>query len=93
MSGTALALPCARNLMSFIEHESGPDTGFSQLGPAALQALGADRISQIMKDGGSPRLAMTLPSKILATLESQTVTIPGASAFSRMIAGTGQYAT
>jgi transposase len=57
-------------------------------GPAALRALGADRISQAMKDGGSPRLAMTLPSRIMTALEEQTVTIPGTAAFSRVIAGT-----
>lgn len=57
-------------------------------GPAALRALGADRISQIMKDGGSPRLAMTLPGKIMAALDAQSVTIPGTGAFSRVIAGT-----
>jgi len=55
--------------------------------PHALQALGADDIAETLRAGGSPRLARTLPAKILATLNTQTLVVPGTAAFSRVIAG------
>ena len=56
--------------------------------PAALQAMGCDGIASVMKVGGSPRLANTLPGKIMIALQAQTVVIPGTGAFARVIAGT-----
>ena len=54
--------------------------------PAALAALGVDRIGELMT-AGSPRLAKTLPAEIVAALGQQTVTVPGTDAFGRVIAG------
>jgi len=54
--------------------------------PAALRALGADGIAQLMRPR-SPRLARTLPAKILTALEAQTVVVPGTTEFGRVIAG------
>jgi transposase len=54
--------------------------------PAALRELGAERIAALMKDR-SPRLAKTLPAKILAALDEQTVIVPGTVEFGRVIAG------
>jgi len=53
--------------------------------PAALRALGADGIAQLMRPR-SPRLARTLPAKILTALEAQTVVVPGTTEFGRVIA-------
>lgn len=54
--------------------------------PAALRELGADQITEIMRPR-SPRLAKTLPAKIMHTLDSQTVIVPGTNEFGRVIAG------
>ena len=54
--------------------------------PAALRDLGADGIAEMMQPR-SPRLARTLPAKILAALDAQTVVVPGTAAFGRVIAG------
>lgn len=54
--------------------------------PAALRELGADAMSQVMRPR-SPRLAKTLPVKILAALDAQTVVVPGTTDFGRVIAG------
>ncbi len=54
--------------------------------PAALRELGADGIAHIMQPR-SPRLARTLPTQILATLDVQTLVVPGAAAFARVITG------
>lgn len=54
--------------------------------PRALRALGADGIAAAMA-GRSPRLAKTLPAKILATLDTQTLTVPATQQFGRVIAG------
>jgi len=55
--------------------------------PQALRALGADGIADALRTGGSPRLARTLPTKILDTLDTQTLIVPGAAAFGRVIGG------
>jgi transposase len=55
--------------------------------PQALRELGSDAIADLVRAGGSPRLATSLPSKILTTLEAQTVIVPGTAAFGRVIAG------
>ena len=55
--------------------------------PHALRALGADGIAEALRAGGSPRLARSLPAKILATLDAQTVVVPGTAAFGRVITG------
>jgi transposase len=55
--------------------------------PAALSELGVDSISELMKAGGSPRLAKTLPANILTALADQTVVVPGTTEFGRVIAG------
>ena len=54
--------------------------------PAALHALGAEGIDAVMRSG-SPRLAKTLPGKVVTVLATQTVTIPGTLEFGRVIAG------
>lgn len=54
--------------------------------PAALRELGADAMTEIMRPR-SPRLAKSLPAKILAALDAQTVTVPGTTEFGRVIAG------
>ena len=54
--------------------------------PAALRLLDAEAMTQIMRPG-SPRLAKTLPVKIHAALDTQTVVIPGTDAFGKVIAG------
>jgi transposase len=54
--------------------------------PAALRQLDAAAMTEIMRPG-SPRLAKTLPAKIHAALEAQTVVIPGTEAFGTVIAG------
>jgi len=55
--------------------------------PDALRALGAEGIAEALRAGGSPRLARTLPAKILVTLNTQTLVVPGTTAFGRVIAG------
>lgn len=55
--------------------------------PTALRELGADGMTAAMR-ARSPRLAKTLPAKILATLDAQTVHVPGTAEFGRVIAGT-----
>lgn len=54
--------------------------------PAALRELGADGIHEVMR-ARSPRLAKSLPTKILNALDAQTVTVPGTTEFGRVIAG------
>ncbi|MDQ1304344.1 MAG: hypothetical protein QG671_171 [Actinomycetota bacterium] len=54
--------------------------------PAALRELGAEQMTEIMRPR-SPRLAKTLPAKILAALDTQTVVVPGTGDFGRVIAG------
>ena len=54
--------------------------------PAALRELGAEGIADRMRKR-SPRLAKTLPGKILTALDAQTVTVPGTPEFGRVIAG------
>lgn len=54
--------------------------------PHALHELGEHGIEEIMRPR-SPRLAKTLPAQILATLDTQTVVVPGTAAFGRVIAG------
>jgi len=54
--------------------------------PTALRQLGVHSIGQLMR-ARSPRLAKTLPAKIIAALDTQTVTVPGTDAFGRVIAG------
>ena len=55
--------------------------------PTALRELGADGMTTVMR-ARSPRLAKTLPAKILAALDAQTVHVPGTTEFGRVIAGT-----
>ncbi len=54
--------------------------------PQALRHLGAAGITEVMRPR-SPRLATTMPTKILAALDAQTVVVPGTAAFGRVIAG------
>jgi len=54
--------------------------------PAALRELGVEAMADIMRPR-SPRLAKTLPAKILTALDGQTVVIPGTPAFGRVITG------
>jgi transposase len=54
--------------------------------PARLRELGATRMTEIMR-ARSPRLAKTLPAKILSALDTQTVVVPGTTDFGRVIAG------
>ena len=54
--------------------------------PSTLAQLSPDAMTQIMRPR-SPRLAKTLPVKILAALQEQTVVIPGTVAFGRVITG------
>jgi transposase len=54
--------------------------------PQELRDLGVDGITEIMQPR-SPRLAKTMPTKILAALDAQTVIVPGTAAFGRVIAG------
>lgn len=54
--------------------------------PQALRDLGVDGITAIMR-ARSPRLAKTIPVKILAALDAQTVVVAGTPAFGRVIGG------
>ena len=54
--------------------------------PQALRELGQDGITALMRPR-SPRLAKSLPAQILATLDAQTVVVPGTAAFGRVITG------
>jgi transposase len=54
--------------------------------PTALRALGSDAIAEVLRTH-SPRLAKTLPAKILDALNAQTVLVPGTAEFGRVIAG------
>ncbi|MBN9097825.1 MAG: IS110 family transposase [Pseudonocardia sp.] len=54
--------------------------------PQALRDLGVDGITAIMRPR-SPRLAKTIPVKILAALDAQTVVVAGTPAFGRVIGG------
>ena len=55
--------------------------------PDTLRTLGPEDIAEALRAGGSPRLARTLPAKILATLNTQTLVVPGTAAFGRVITG------
>ena len=54
--------------------------------PTALRTLGSDGITEVLRPH-SPRLAKTLPAKILDALNAQTVLVPGTTEFGRVIAG------
>lgn len=54
--------------------------------PATLRELGAQTMAEVMR-ARSPRLAKTLPAKILTALDAQTVVVPGTTDFGRVIAG------
>jgi len=54
--------------------------------PDALRALGEAGMAQVMRVR-SPRLAKTLPARILAALDAQTVVVPGTRDFGRVITG------
>lgn len=54
--------------------------------PAALAAPGEIGIASVLAPH-SPRLAETLPTKIVAALQAQTVVVPGTAEFGRVIAG------
>jgi hypothetical protein len=54
--------------------------------PATLHELGPDAITEVMRLR-SPRLAKSRPAKILATLDAQTVVVPGTTDYTRVIAG------
>jgi transposase len=55
--------------------------------PQALAAMDVQAMSQVMREGGSPRLARTLPARIATALGEQTLTVPGTTEFGRVIAG------
>lgn len=54
--------------------------------PAAIAALGPAKIKRLIA-AGSPRMAATLPARILAALAKQTVTIPATEQYGRVIRG------
>ena len=54
--------------------------------PQALRELGQAGIAAAMRPR-SPRLARTLPAQILTALDTQTVVVPGTTAFGRVIIG------
>lgn len=54
--------------------------------PHAIANLGQDGIAALMRPR-SPRLATTLPAKILAALAEQSVVVTGTDAFGRVITG------
>jgi len=54
--------------------------------PTALREFGTDAMTEIMRPR-SPQLAKSLPAKILAALDTQTVVVPGTTDFGRVIAG------
>jgi transposase len=54
--------------------------------PDALRQLGEHGITTAMRPR-SPRLAKTLPRQILTALDTQTVVVPGTTAFGRVIVG------
>ncbi len=54
--------------------------------PSQLRELGVDAITATMRVR-SPRLAKSLPAKIIAALDAQTVTVPGTTEFGRVIGG------
>jgi len=54
--------------------------------PAVLATLGVEGMTALMRPR-SPRLAKTLPAKILLALQAQQVTVPGTAEFGRVIAG------
>ena len=54
--------------------------------PRQLRELGTEGVTALMRPR-SPRLARTLPAQILTALDSQTVTVPGTTAFGRVITG------
>jgi transposase len=55
--------------------------------PAALTQLDDTQLAELLHQGGSPRLAKTLPEQIRHALAAQTVTVPGTADFGRVIAG------
>jgi len=54
--------------------------------PTALREMGKPGITALITDG-SPRLARTLPERILTALAEQTVTIPATEQYGRVIRG------
>ena len=54
--------------------------------PAAIGQLGDAGIATLMADG-SPRLARTLPARIITALADQSVTIPATAQYGRVIRG------
>lgn len=55
--------------------------------PTALRKMGAARMARAMKQGGSPRMANTLPALIVAALAEQTLVLPGVDSFGTVVAG------
>lgn len=55
--------------------------------PNALRKLGAARMAKAVEQGGSPRLANTLPAKIVTALGEQTLVLPATDSFATVIAG------
>jgi len=54
--------------------------------PAALRDLSPEAMTELMR-ARSPRLATSLPAKILTALDTQTLTVPGTTDFGRVITG------
>ena len=44
-------------------------------------------MARVIRSGGSPRLANTLPARIAAALAEQSVVLPGTQAFGTVLAG------
>ena len=55
--------------------------------PDRLRRAGPARMARVIRAGGSPRLANTLPARIAAALAEQSVVLPGTDAFGTVIAG------
>ncbi|MCD5317191.1 IS110 family RNA-guided transposase [Kineosporia babensis] len=55
--------------------------------PDALRSLSPSAMSTLIAEGGSPRVAKTLPAQITTALAAQTLTIPATAEFGRVIAG------
>jgi transposase len=55
--------------------------------PAALAELDDTALARHLHDGGSSRLAKTLPTQIRQALAAQTVTVAGTAEYGRVIAG------
>lgn len=55
--------------------------------PQALHDLDEHAMTEIIRTGGSPRLARSLPAQILTALQAQTLHVPGTTDFGRVITG------